>query len=222
MDELQNQQQEQPTPTLENDFQKADSTPIEHDASSGNSNTMSVWVMILVLVLIFMVGAVFVFVLLNRPKETNESDMTPNVDRIVESGKIIVGVDATFPPMESMNDNGDIVGFDIDFATKIAEDLSVELELKVLEWDLIFDALLDGEIDIIISSVTITEERKELYAFSDQYINAGQVILTRADNTSITSVSDLADEPSDPNPKLRIFRSVVVLIIYLFVFAMLG
>lgn len=160
---------------------------------SDDSRKNSVWVMIVILVLIFLVGSIFIIILFNRPHNTTEEASTPNVDKIINRGTLIVGTDATFPPMESFNDAGDIIGYDIDLAQKIADDLGVELEIKNVEWDLLFDALIDGKVDMVISGVTITDDRKELYAFSKQYINAGQVILTRNDNTTITSIADLTD-----------------------------
>lgn len=182
-------QQESSTPssTLE-------STPMETPVTSNNNNTGSgatMWIMIIILVLIFIVGAVFVFVLMNNRQDDTATISTPNLERIINRGKLVIGNDTTYPPMESFTEDGSIVGYDIDFAEKIAESLGVELEIRTLEWDYIFDALVDGDVDMVISSVTITDDRKKLYAFSDEYINAGQVIITRDDNTTITSVADL-------------------------------
>ncbi|PIZ45534.1 basic amino acid ABC transporter substrate-binding protein [candidate division WWE3 bacterium CG_4_10_14_0_2_um_filter_41_14] len=115
----------------------------------------------------------------------------PNVDRIISNGTIVIGTDATYPPMESLDDNDNLVGYDIDLGKKIAETLGVTATFKNIEWDSLFTALENGEVDVVISAVTINDERKLLYSFSDAYLNAGQVIITQKSNTTISNVTDL-------------------------------
>ncbi len=95
--------------------------------------------------------------------------------------KIIVGTDATYPPMESKDENGNLVGYDIDLGEEIGTELGYDVEFKDIAFDKIFDALDTKQIDVIISSVTITDERSQKYNFSEPYINAGQVIVIRRD-----------------------------------------
>jgi ABC-type amino acid transport substrate-binding protein len=73
---------------------------------------------------------------------------------------------------------------------RIANEIGVKAEFKNVDWDVIFQELLDKKIDMIMASVTITDERKKLYNFSEPYINAGQVIISRKDNP-ITTVAQL-------------------------------
>jgi polar amino acid transport system substrate-binding protein len=94
---------------------------------------------------------------------------------------IIIGTDATAPPMESVNKQGGLVGYDIDLGYRIANELGVKAEIKNIPWDDLFKALESKRVDMIISSVTINDERKLKYAFSEPYINAGQVIVSRKD-----------------------------------------
>lgn len=103
--------------------------------------------------------------------------------------KIVVGTNAEYPPFESANEDGEIVGFDIDLMNALAEDAGLEVEYVNTRWDGIFVALSEGEFDVVISAATITEEREELVDFSDPYFNAGQTIAVRA---------DLAEEVSGP------------------------
>lgn len=107
------------------------------------------------------------------------------------SGKVVIATDAAFPPMQFVDENKNIVGFDIDMMNAIAEEMGFEVEFKNTAWDGIFAGLEAGDYDAIVSSVTITDERKEKYDFSDPYINAGQVVVVRADETEITSDADL-------------------------------
>lgn len=85
--------------------------------------------------------------------------------------------DATWPPMEFVDDNGDIVGFDMDLLEAVAEAAGFEYEVQNTGWDGIFAGLANGAYDAIISSVTITEDRKVTMGFSSPYINAGQILI---------------------------------------------
>ncbi len=95
------------------------------------------------------------------------------------SDTIVVATDATWPPMEFVNENREIVGYDIDLMTAIAEHGGFEIEFRNVAWDGIFAGLAAGEYDAVISSVTITDERKADYDFSNPYINAGQIVVVR-------------------------------------------
>jgi polar amino acid transport system substrate-binding protein len=90
-----------------------------------------------------------------------------------------------------LDGKGQIVGFDADLASQIAKDLKVELELINIPFDNIFDALEKGEVDLVISSVTITTERQKTMLFSAPYLNAGQVVVTKIGASDISSVTDL-------------------------------
>jgi polar amino acid transport system substrate-binding protein len=98
------------------------------------------------------------------------------------SNTIVVATDATWPPMEMVNENKEIVGYDIDLMNAIAKEAGFTVEYKNVAWDGIFAGLAAGEYDAIISSVTITDERKETYDFSDPYINAGQIVVVQTDS----------------------------------------
>lgn len=105
---------------------------------------------------------------------------------------LIIGSDTTYPPMEFIDDNREIVGFDVDMMNEIANITNAEIEFVTFpNFDAIFAALANGEFDMVVSSVSVTEERKEIIDFSNPYLNIGQVITVRDDNTAITSVDDL-------------------------------
>ena len=105
---------------------------------------------------------------------------------------LIVAVDSSFPPMEFMDENGDLSGFDIDFAEALAEEMGVGIEFINVSWDQIFMFMYAGECDVIISSVTITNDRREAMDFSIPYFRGGQVILSTTDVAGkIENESDL-------------------------------
>lgn len=98
----------------------------------------------------------------------------------LRSEKIVVATDATWPPMEYVDENREIVGFDIDLMNAIAQEAGLEVEYRNVAWDGIFAGLAAGEYDAVISSVTITDERREQYDFSEPYINAGQIVVVQS------------------------------------------
>lgn len=111
-----------------------------------------------------------------------------------EDNKIVVATDATWPPMEFVNEDKEIVGFDIDLLNAAAEAGGFEVEFKNTAWDGIFAGLANENYDAVISSVTITEERKKSMDFSVPYINAGQVLIVRKDTTGVKTLEDLKGE----------------------------
>lgn len=104
---------------------------------------------------------------------------------------IVIGTDATFPPMEYTASGGAMMGYDIDLGKRIGKDMGVTVTFKNIPWDDLFKALAARQVDMIISSVTITEERKQQYDFSDNYLNAGQVIIMGRNAKPIASIKDL-------------------------------
>ncbi|MFO8064200.1 MAG: basic amino acid ABC transporter substrate-binding protein [Spirochaetota bacterium] len=108
--------------------------------------------------------------------------------------QITVGTDATWPPMEFVNEDKELVGFDIDLMKRIAEEAGFEVEFQNTAWDGIFAGLGTGEYDAVISSVTITEERQETMDFSEPYVNAGQVLVVEQSTSGVTTLDDLEGE----------------------------
>ena len=104
---------------------------------------------------------------------------------------VTVATDATWPPMEMVDTSKQIVGYDIDFMTAVAKEAGFKVEFKNTAWDGIFAGVEAGQYDAIISSVTITEERKAKYDFTDAYTSIGQILVVpKTDKTSKT-IADL-------------------------------
>ena len=97
-------------------------------------------------------------------------------------GIFMVGAEIGYPPMEYKAENGiDNIGFDIDVANRIAQLLGLEAEFVDTAWDGIFFGVEKGEYDIIISSVSITEERQKKYILTEPYVSNALCIVVRAD-----------------------------------------
>ena len=115
----------------------------------------------------------------------------PAAEAAADMPVVRVGTNAEYQPFEFVDENGDIVGFDVDIVNAIAERAGFTVEWTNTKWDGIFVALANGEFDAVASAVTITEERKQSIDFSEPYFNAGQAIATSADNTTITGPESL-------------------------------
>lgn len=103
-----------------------------------------------------------------------------------------VGVNAAFPPFEYVDETtGEIVGFDIALIREIAARLGMEVEIINTAWEGIIPGLLAGHYDVIISAMTITDERARAVDFADPYFSTGQVIVVRIDDDRIQGISDL-------------------------------
>lgn len=124
--------------------------------------------------------------------EGNDNEETTGSDDASEITKLVVGTDATYAPMEYMDEKGEIVGIDIEIVDAIAEELGIEVEYKNIGWEPLFPAVDNDEVDFAVSSITITEKREESYDFTDPYYIANQLILV-PDGSEITSFADLEE-----------------------------
>jgi polar amino acid transport system substrate-binding protein len=105
--------------------------------------------------------------------------------------RIVIATDATWPPMEMVNEAKEIVGFDIDLMNAAAKEGGFSVEFKNTAWDGIFAGLEAGEYDAVMSSVTITDERKQTMDFSVPYINAGQILVVRKELSGVDKLDQL-------------------------------
>ncbi|MCM3783834.1 ABC transporter substrate-binding protein/permease [Neobacillus mesonae] len=100
--------------------------------------------------------------------------------------QLILGTSADFPPYEfhkTIDGQDQIVGFDIEIAKAIAEKMGAELVIQDMGFDSLLPALQSGRVDLVISGMTPTEERRQSIDFSDPYYKARQVVLVRAEDT---------------------------------------
>ena len=91
----------------------------------------------------------------------------------------VVGTDAAYAPFESQNEKGEIVGFDIEVVKAAAAKAGVEVKFVNTPWEGIFNNLAQGDRDLLVSSITITEERKQTMDFSTPYFDAQQLIAVK-------------------------------------------
>jgi len=113
------------------------------------------------------------------------------LDKILDRGKLIVGTAPGYFPFEMIDDQGDVMGFDIDIAKAIAEKLDVELEVKNFQWAGVIPAIQSRKVDMIIAGMTITPERALKVTFSESYFDTGLAMLVNKENSEVESWSDL-------------------------------
>ena len=102
-------------------------------------------------------------------------------------GRVLnIGSDTTYPPHESINEDGVVVGFDVDVVKEICDRINCKPNWVTTAWDGIFTALAAGQFDMVVSGVTITEERDKIVDFSDPYIIVQQGILMRVEDAGKT------------------------------------
>lgn len=104
-----------------------------------------------------------------------------------------IATDATFPPFEMVDEaTKELIGFDIDLMKAVAEQAGIQYEFVNLPFDPMLAGLSECQYDMAIAAITITDERKKEFLFSDPYVDAGQIITVRTEDTSIKGKDDLA------------------------------
>jgi arginine/ornithine transport system substrate-binding protein len=96
------------------------------------------------------------------------------------AGKLRVGVEGNYPPFSQLGADGKLSGFDIDIANAVCAQMKVECQLIQQEWDGMMPALNAKKFDIIVASMTITDERKKVADFSDPYYDVPSRFVAKA------------------------------------------
>lgn len=124
---------------------------------------------------------------------TSANATDDSLTKIKTKGKLILGLDDSFPPMGYRDESNNIVGYDIDLAKEVCSRMGVTLELLPIDWDSKELELNDGNIDCIWNGMTITDERQEKMNMSEPYMNNRQVVVTLKDS-GIAKLTDLTDK----------------------------
>ena len=122
-----------------------------------------------------------------QPSPTPEPTAPP-----AAPAKITVATDATWPPFEMVDETTkEFIGFDIDLMKAIAAEAGFQVEFVNVGWDALLAGMATGQYDAACSAMTITDERKQAFDFSEPYYNAGQLIAVAVNNEVIRGPADL-------------------------------
>lgn len=122
---------------------------------------------------------------------TADTAAADQLAQIKERGTITIAMEGTWAPWTYHDENDNLVGYDVEVGTLIAEKLGVEPEFVEGEWDGLLAGLDAGRYDIMVNGVDITEERAEKYDFSEPYAYNRTAVITKGDNDTINTLEDL-------------------------------
>ncbi|OKP82689.1 amino acid ABC transporter substrate-binding protein [Paenibacillus sp. P32E] len=114
-----------------------------------------------------------------------------SLEAIKASGKLRIGTEGTYAPFTFHDASGKLTGFDVEIAEEVAKRLGVKAEFFETQWDGIFAGMDAKRFDVIFNEVSITDERKVKYDFSDPYIVSKAVLIVGEKNEDIKTFADL-------------------------------
>ncbi|MDM8528876.1 transporter substrate-binding domain-containing protein [Anaerolineales bacterium HSG24] len=144
------------------------------------------WILIILIILIGVIGVGWYYV--------SQPEAYDTIAIIKQRGTLRVGLDASFPPFETMTAKGEIVGLDVEIAHDIATTLGVKLQLVNIGFDGLYDALLADQVDMVISGLPYDPRWTEDVAYSSTYFNAGQLLLVRVDEANLIHAEALHNQ----------------------------
>lgn len=112
-----------------------------------------------------------------------------------DSGALKVGTEPTFPPFDTTDEDQNIIGFDMDLISAIAEDQGFEVEFVNMSFDGLIPAVKNGDIDIVAAGMNKDDpERQKQVNFSDSYYDSQLFVAVAIDNTTINGIDDLTSD----------------------------
>ena len=121
----------------------------------------------------------FALVLLATGSNAMQEESESTLARIQERGVLILGTSGNMPTMSQADENGNVVGFDIDIARLMADSMGVKLDVRMMPFGQLLTALETDEVDVVISNMTITSKRNLRVAFVGPYLTSGKCIITK-------------------------------------------
>ncbi|WP_413538067.1 amino acid ABC transporter substrate-binding protein [Enterococcus malodoratus] len=120
-------------------------------------------------------------------KEASGDDSWKTIEK---DKKVTIGLDDTFVPMGFKDEDGKIVGFDVDLAKAVFKEYDIKAEFQPIDWSMKENELENGTIDLIWNGYTVTKSREKKVLFTDPYAQNEQVLVTKKDS-NITKAEDM-------------------------------
>jgi polar amino acid transport system substrate-binding protein len=153
--------------------------------------TMKKLTLVFVCLLLFSTGCAQ----MNSDTANTSASASPVIDRILQRGRLVVGMAGNMPPLNMTTKEGDLIGYEVDLAQAMAEAMGVKAKMEVMPFAELISALQKGKVDLILSNMTITPGRNLKVAFVGPYFTSGKAFLTKSKTIA------LADETTDLDAK---------------------
>jgi polar amino acid transport system substrate-binding protein len=150
-------------------------------------------ILVSILALIFFTGCT------QMQQTTSSSSTSPVLDRIQKRGELVVGTMGNMPPLNMTAKDGEIFGFEPDLARKLAAAMNVKVKFVTKPFNELLPALQNGEVDMVMSGMTITPERNLKVAFVGPYFISGKAFLTKIKTVAYAKE---AEDANNPNTKI--------------------
>ena len=112
------------------------------------------------------------------------------LEDVQKAGKLVIATSPDFPPFESLGEDGEVVGIEVDILKKICEELGVEMVIEQMDFESVLPGVQAGKYDVGMSGISITEKRQKNALFTDPYCLAAQAIVV-VEGSSIAGKADL-------------------------------
>ncbi len=136
-------------------------------------------------------------------KSPASGSASPVIDRIISRGELRVGTSGTQPPLSATAKDGTIIGLDADIAAQLAGAMGVKLTLVPMQFDALLPAVQRGDVDMVLSGLTMTPQRNLKVAFVGPYLVSGMSILTKSRTLAKLRKAEEIDTPSVKVAALR-------------------
>ncbi len=143
------------------------------------------------------IASLLVFTISGCSTMNQNASSSPVTDRILSRNEIRIGMSGNQPPFNMKNRAGKLIGLDVDLGVALARTMGVEAKFISMPFQDLLPALEKGDIDIVLSGMTMTSERNLKVAFAGPYFISGKAALTKSPSLAA------ADEPEDMNKKAR-------------------
>ena len=150
-------------------------------------------ILVLLLALVFFTGCT------QMQQTTSSTSTSPVLDRIQQRGELVVGTMGNMPPLNMTAKDGEIFGFEPDLAGRLAAAMNVKVKFVTKPFNELLPALQNGEVDMVISGMTITPERNLKVAFVGPYFISGKAFLTKIKTVAYAKE---AEDANNPNTKI--------------------
>ena len=114
--------------------------------------------------------------------DKNKNNGDQSLQKVLDAGQLVLGLDENYPPMGFRDESGEIVGFDIDMAQEVCNRLGIDLVKQPIEWDKKEDELNSGNIDCIWNGMSVSPERSASLCLSRSYLRSELVFVVMADS----------------------------------------